>query len=125
MKPFNLEKPERIKEMSAGDYFLHGDVIVERIESLPTDFNEMKDCPDKALAYGEATGHLHQLIHDEPNKIQLRECQKTKIKYLRVVEPVALRHQEHREIMFPPGDYRIGIQQEYDPFEKLSRRVAD
>jgi len=44
---------------------------------------------------------------------------------LRVVNPVLLKHQEHSPIKLPPGDYKIGIQREYDPFEQIIREVAD
>ena len=121
-KPFNMKDPVKVDSMLPGDHVLHGDVIVERITTQPDGFDSFKILKDNTLALGEATGHLHRLFGDE---IDLRECPKTKVKYLRLVEPAALRHQEHREIMLPPGDYRIGIQKEYDPFEKLTRQVAD
>lgn len=122
MKPFNEHGTQEIKKFDVGDFALHGDVILERIESLPKDFKKMQASHDGALAYGEATGHLHQLQGDG---FELRECQETKIKFLRIVAPTELKHQEHSPIKLPPGDYRIGIQREYDPYEKLTRQVAD
>lgn len=106
-----------------GDEALHGDVIVTK-DFLPEDFESMQKVDDACLAYGEMSGHYHG-IFGNPGSFDLRECQKTRVKHLRVVETVALKHQEHSPIMIPPGDYRIGIQKEYDPFEKLSRKVAD
>ena len=40
-------------------------------------------------------------------------------------ETVALRHEEHKPVHIPKGTWRIGIVQEYDPFEQEARRVAD
>lgn len=124
MKPFNEHNPQRAGPMSSGEHALHGDVIIFGENALPSNFDQMDKVKDACLAYGEATGHLHQII-GRPEAFDLRECQKTKVKYLRVVEPVMLRHQEHSPIEIDPGVYKIGIQREYDPFEKLTRQVAD
>jgi hypothetical protein len=121
MKPFNMENPIQVNNIETGDVILHGDVIIERINSLPNDFNNYKKVEDNCLAHGELTGHMHKLFGDE---FELKE-DTNNIKYLRLVKPIALRHQEHREITLPPGEYRIGIQREYDPFEKLIRQVQD
>jgi hypothetical protein len=123
VKPFNEHGGEKAKFGEIGDEGLHGDVIVTRSE-FGEDFASMPEVLDACLAYGEMTGHRHQ-IFGEPGSFQLRECPKTKVRHLRVVSPVALKHQEHDKVILPPGDYRIGIQKEYDPFEKLTRRVAD
>jgi len=120
MKPFNMEDPVVVSIMSQGDYILHGDVILFR-ESLPKDFEDMQKLNEGVIALGESTMHMHKLF----GEFDLREDTKTKEKFLRVVNPTALRHQEHREITLPPGEYRIGIQREYDPFEKLTRQVID
>lgn len=129
-KPFNLENPVTKVEMSTGDYALHGDVIITRIKELPKEFGKMEKSKDDCLALGEATGHMHKLFRaidpDLPGKatFDLR-IDKDGIKFLRVLEPTIVRHQEHREITIPPGDYKIGIQREYSPYEKLARSVAD
>lgn len=123
MKPFNEKGGREIARYIRGEFALHGDVIL-RLESLPAEFDSMPEVKDSCLAYGEASGHAHQIV-GEPHQFKLRECPKTKMRQLRVVEPVLLRHQEHEQIKLPPGDYRIDIQREYDPWEKLTRRVVD
>lgn len=123
MKPFNEHGTQEAKFKNIGDEALHGDVILTMTEA-PSDFESMAKIADSCLAYGEATGHAHKII-GEPGHYDLRECPKTKTRHLRVVEPVMLKHQEHSPFILPPGDYKIGIQREYDPFEKLVRRVAD
>lgn len=123
MKPFNEHGTQKAKFKQIGDEALHGDVVLT-LGVAPSDFELMPKVVDSCLAYGEATGHAHK-IFGEPEHYDLRECPKTKTRHLRVVEPVLLKHQEHSPFILPPGDYRIGIQREYDPFEKLVRRVAD
>lgn len=121
MKPFNEHGPQTPSKFKVGDYALHGDVILERVDSLPKDFKKMEKSKDGALAYGELTGHLHQL---QGANFDLR-TNKDGIKFLHVLEPTPVKHQEHSPIMIPPGDYKIGIQQEYDPFTKRARQVVD
>lgn len=123
MKPFNEHGTQQAKFKKSGDEALHGDVILTKAE-MPEDFESMPVVKDACLAYGEATGHMHKIFGDE-GSFDLRECPKTKVRHLRVVSPVSLKHQEHSPIILPPGGYRIGIQKEYDPFEKLTRQVAD
>jgi hypothetical protein len=125
MKPFNEHDPVTIKEMEIGAYALHGDVIITRVAALPENFNKMEKEPKNALAYGEFTGHVHQLT-GEATAFDLRIDPVTPAKrHLTLLQPVALKHQEHRPIILPPGQYEIGVQREYDPFTKKIRAVQD
>lgn len=121
MKPFN-EKIRGTAIMENGDYALHGDVIIVSSQE-PNDFDAMSIVADHCLAYGESTGHAHKIFGD-PGSFEVRE-NKNKERFLRVVRDVSLKHQEHDGIILPPGFYRIGIQTEYDPFEKMKRQVID
>jgi hypothetical protein len=122
MKPFNEENPKMNVTINNGDWAMHGDVLLFGEESLPIDFDSMPKVQDHCLAHGEATGHHHKLVSGD---FDLRECPKTKVKYLKVVTPTMLKHQEHSPIEINPGIFRIGIQREYDPFAKKIREVAD
>ena len=122
-KAFNENGTQKATFNEIGQEALHGDVIITSAH-LPNDFDSMPKVKDSCLAYGEMTGHMHKIFGDE-GTFDLRECPKTKTRHLRVVAPVSLKHQEHSPIILPPGDYRIGIQKEYDPFEKIIRQVAD
>lgn len=121
MKPFNEIGIQIVKFNCLGDEALHGDVIITSSE-LPIDFESMPIVENSCLALGEATGHMHKLVSGD---FELREDPKTKVKHLRLVTEAFLKHQEHSPLLLPPGNYRIGIQQEYDPFERLIRQVAD
>jgi len=95
-----------------GDTLYYPEALPEGLELLNTN----------VVQEGEATGHAHRLSGDS---FQLYQHPKTKEKFLRLVEPTALRHEEHKEIILPPGDYRIGIVREYDHFSEEARKVAD
>lgn len=98
--------------------YQHGDVVIEKGKIPKT----AKDIKTNVLQEGEHTGHAHRLYGEG---FTVLEEPKTRVKYLRVVEPVALRHEEHHERIVPPGDYVIHIVKEYDHFTEEARRVAD
>lgn len=124
MKPFHEADPRTDTECPVGSYLLHGDVIIERIEDLPKDFSKGEVEPKKALAYGEATGHIHQLQGTPGVDFDLR-VNSAGERHLKIINPTFLKHQEHAPMLLKEGAYKIGIQKEYDPFEKLTRQVAD
>lgn len=99
-------------------YLQQGDTLYFP-ESLPKDLIELKT---KVVQEGEHTGHAHRLYDDEAI---IYEEPKTKMKYLKIVKPTALKHEEHPEIMIPPGTYRVGIVREVDHFENEIRKVMD
>ena len=86
------------------------------------------------LAFGEVTGHLHQIhmkdmldaaevtLHmgyyreagkDVPDAFEVRE------------ETVTLTHEEHNPLDVPPGKYVVRIVREFDHMTGRSRYVAD
>jgi len=121
MKPFNETTPVKAN-FTKGNKGFHGDVTIEKIDSLPENFDQMTIVTDNVLALGEATGHMHKLFG---NGITVREDKETKAKYLHLVEEVVLKHQEHKPVILPPGIYRQGFQTEYDHFGNRIREVAD
>ena len=96
-----------------------GDVIMTRIESLPAKLKVLKT---DVVQEGEHTGHAHRLNRGDA---QVFIEPKTKVKYLRLVKPTFISHEEHDGIMLPAGDYLIDIVKEYDHFEEEARAVAD
>lgn len=110
-----------------------GDVLLHRQE-IPAGFFEK--IVSGIVQEGEHTGHAHrlQMFTHEGNKAsggvsnpkwELLLDKETKTKYLNVFEPTALSHEEHHTITIPPGEYRIGIVQEYDHFAEEARQVLD
>lgn len=98
-------------------YSQQGDVLIGQCE-IP---KEAKEINTNVLQEGEHTGHAHRLFEGEFKVFETP----TKEKYLRIVTPTMLRHEEHKQISLSPGDYKIGIVEQYDPFTKLTSRVVD
>lgn len=126
---FKKENSE-LMDFSEVNQCLHGDVIIEKINNLPSDFNSMKDEPNNALAYGEVTGHSHMLFRLNEHGMEAGGGFSLKqsndgTKFLLVDQPIEVRHQEHDPRIIPPGKYKIGIQKEYDVWNKRLREVAD
>lgn len=94
-----------------------GDVILK-----PVDYKVSgRKLDHLILAEGESTGHSHQLVDGLGQLIVMDN-----ILHLQVFSEAAkLKHEEHREIVVPKGDYVVGQVNEYDPFEDEIRKVRD
>ena len=98
-------------------YFQQGDVLITKIDY------EVKgeELEHLTLAEGEATGHHHSIVEGLGQLIMM-----DKLMHLQIFSKEAtLKHQEHKEIILPKGNYKIEIIREYDPFEDEIRRVRD
>lgn len=84
----------------------HGDVIVVSTK----DKIQGTEKKDKALAYGEVTGHSHKMLGDAANVFEWNEKM-----YLKVTKRSTLTHEEHGDIEIPVGDYEVIIQRDYVP----------
>jgi len=81
----------------------------------------MKECEDKALAYGEVTGHMHRAT-EETAKVYEREDGTRTLSAPRGTPVV---HEEHNTVHVPPGEYVREIVREFDPFAEEIREVRD
>ena len=100
--------------------FRQGDVLIIPAAAIPAGAQRQRIEGRIVLAEGEATGHAHALY--EPEKVSLWAAANDE-RYLEVVRPTALRHEEHAPIDLAPGLYRVVRQYEYTPED--IRRVAD
>lgn len=92
-----------------------GDVIIERIDNLPSKLKPVKrDAGRVVLAYGETTGHSHAIADEQ---VSLFESEtESGVTFLEVREAMAaLAHDEHATINLPTGNYRVSIQKQYTP----------
>lgn len=126
MKAF-IEDGLQEVEFDCGNPAHHGDVIIEKLHSIPNEWESWPVIDDNCLAYGEATGHAHKLFG---NDFQVRENPKTKERYFVSGNVITLKHQEHGPRMFKgspdnPIIVRTRIAKEYDHFEQLTREVMD
>lgn len=94
---------------SIGVLYRHGDVLIQRIATLP---GGVQQRGDTILAHGELTGHSHRIQPEQA--VQLWE--RGRELFLEVKQPSAtLVHEEHRAIELPQGVYRVWKQREYRP----------
>lgn len=98
---------KRNKNMKEEKFVIrHGDVIVISTKETP----QGKEKKDKALAYGEVTGHSHRMKGGDTQVFEWNEKM-----YLKVTKRSTLTHEEHGEIEIPVGDYEVIIQRDYVP----------
>lgn len=91
--------------------FRQGDVLVMPVQKIPGSATAgARDNGRIVLAYGEVTGHSHSIAEASTELLEYEGA-----RYLRVPEKAVLRHEEHRSIDLPAGDYRIITQREYTP----------
>jgi len=99
-----------------------GDILVKSISEIP--LNVKKITPSKRgyiLAEGESTGHAHVIV-DTNNVEMFISDEQT---YLKVLNEIAVTHEEHKTITVEPGIYTIGKVLEYDHFLEEARKVQD
>lgn len=98
-----------------------GDVSLIKVTKIPSGASEIRT-EDKrvVLAYGEVTGHAHAIYEDID---QVKVWADGKVKYLEVMAPVMLRHEEHTHVKLDIGIYKLPVQMEYE--SKELKRVAD
>lgn len=107
-----------------------GDVLVKRTRKTPSaNATVITDQGRTILAYGEVTGHAHEVVtaappmtaDDVPPQQLFEEPDGTRLLVLR--GPATLRHEEHAPLAIPPGTYEVVRQREYHP--EAIRSVAD
>lgn len=97
-----------------------GDVLLAQVDAMPKKADDLKRTKRGIiLQEGSATGHAHR-IPKRAASLHIADG----VRFLRVVEPVELVHEEHETVAIPPGDYRVSIHAEYQPGE-LPRQVQD
>lgn len=104
--------------------FRQGDVLILKVNNF--DKSQIVKAIDRdkggvVLAYGEVTGHSHQIREDAATLFSLANQDNDRL--LTVSETVNLVHEEHSTIVLEPGDYLIRKQREYIPNDV--RLVAD
>jgi hypothetical protein len=106
------------EEIEMNPHFRQGDVLIRRVdESIPENAKKVEG--RMILAYGEVTGHCHEVFGEAVSMHVVDES----MRYLDVQMDAFVRHEEHAPIHLPPGRYRIVQQREYSPEE--IRNVAD
>ena len=98
--------------------YRHGDISLHQVNAAP-EAEEKQQCEKYILAYGEATGHHHQLQGC---------CALLALngrRWITVDEPTELTHQEHHTLTILPGTYEILEERTFDYFENSIKKVID
>jgi hypothetical protein len=99
----------------------HGDVLIAQVEAIPEGIPATKRT---VLVYGEITGHSHRLENPANATIYATDRASGRDeRYLLVISPVRIIHEEHHPITLQPGTYRIWQQREYTP--QAIRKIMD
>ena len=99
-----------------------GDIFFKVVKELPKNIQKKTDA---ILAYGEVTGHSHQIT------TPISDCESYVDEngdiYVRSQNPILVGHDEHNTITLPANEWIcVSRQREYDPMaEERQRRVAD
>ena len=102
----------------------HGDVLIKKVTALPTGAKPVQAEGRLIVMRGEQTGHNHVIVSDKAKLYELTKDGVTE-RYLEVLEPVTITHEEHKALPIPEGIYQIGRVQEYDYFREMARQVKD
>ena len=101
------------------EQYRQGDIFFKEVSAVPS---TSKRSNSPVLAYGEVTGHCHQLMdvdvfdrYDTEDAIYVSSQQDMKVG-----------HDEHDTIPLKGNKiYQVKRQREYDPLTSLTRQVAD
>jgi len=97
--------------------YRQGDVIL--IEDNTIETKKSGPC---ILAYGEVSGHKHELSGDVKYTMGSNGLA-TMVEIGQV--GAILQHDSHDSIQIPQGKYRVRLQREFDIVEGISRQVLD
>jgi len=105
--------------MEKTNVWRQGDIPVTQINELPADAIEIEH--DGVLAYGEATGHKHQIADG-----RVRFFRSEHGNFFEVLSGFALlKHEGHFDHKLPKGLYRWDRQREADWLNEVTRNVED
>lgn len=113
-----------------------GDVGFMSIKSIPA--NAIK-IPNKPIALGEHSGHMHVLTGDVElfeidGKIiaavgsdgaRLQHCHESNFKEMCWTSTEEITKADHNSHLLPKGNYEFWIQNSYNPYSKLMEQVID
>jgi hypothetical protein len=99
--------------------YRQGDVLLQRIDRLPSDAHPVEWQDRVILAYGEVTGHAHAISTEHASMYMWKGDRLLEIK-----TGARLVHEEHSTINLPEGVYKVVQQREYVP-EAPPRDVVD
>lgn len=106
----------------------HGDVQIQECAEPAVLGERIAPHPERGvlLALGEATGHAHAIADaDAVEFYDVPENDNSGVRWLKVLRPTMLRHEEHEGRLLNPGWHRIGIKRQYSEDEQGWSPVID
>lgn len=102
-----------------------GDVLFFSVESIPsTGLTKAKSSRPGYVVFAEGEAHGHAHAAAESTGVELFEDEDGTL-WCTVPEEATVVHEEHKPVTLAPGNYRIGIVREVDPFSEEIRKVRD
>lgn len=109
--------------------FRQGDVLLVLVASIPVGAKDVTPRDRIVIAEGEVTGHAHAVYPEVSDKPRAKPVMPARLwdagaeRFLQVVAPTSLKHEEHAPVQLPVGNYQVVHQREYSPEE--IKRVVD
>ncbi|WP_434733736.1 hypothetical protein NL154_05550 [Rhizobium sp. YTUHZ044] len=121
---------------SFNKFAAQGELYFERIGDVPAsdvlpDGYSVRGLENGMMIIGHSeTGHVHYMEAGSTVVGVLdRPPAGMQVLHMILREPKELKHlrsfDTHEALIFEPGEYRVRIQREYDPYAELARQVAD
>lgn len=104
-------------------HYRQGDVLIERVETIPSNAVKQKVAGRIILAHGEVTGHHHSIEVDDADPADWWKSADGSEQFVCLSKAGQVVHQEHGAVDLAPGNYRVRRQREYSP--EAIRNVAD
>ena len=103
--------------------YRHGDVLFEQLELIPEIHNPRTTDEEKkgVVQLGESTGHAH--VIEDMTGVEIFSDWRDR--FLKAGQAFTIRHEEHKPLTLPAGNYRIRIAREFDYLRHAARMVAD
>jgi len=93
-----------------------GDVLLEPVVAIPSGFSKKESVNRFVVAYGEVTGHCHEIVLDDSGKSMDVYVNEHGSLCFVIDDPAKMLHEEHGPIMLK-GIYVYEPQREYTPQE--------
>src|SRR5882762_2877905 len=103
--------------------YRHGDIAFIQVESIPEMHNPRTTDEEKrgVVQLGESTGHAHVI----ENMTGVEIFYDWRDRCLKAERAFTIRHEEHKPLTLPAGNYRIRIAREFDYLRQAARMVVD
>lgn len=106
--------------MKNGEYMQQGDVIIEKVDNIPSNSKTVKT---EILVHGEV-GHAHKIASVDLSNVDVFVAEDGTL-YCQSIREFTVVHEEHKPITLPGGKYKVRRVLEYDHFLEETKRVMD